>query len=217
MAWKAIIFDFNGLIVDDEPIHYECFRRVLEEEEISLSESDYWEKYLGFDDKGLIEAVFERDQKKIGPKKLKTLIEKKASLYLPIIRQKLKFFPEVLSFVRKAKKGRHLAIVSGALRSEIDFALAEGKVADLFDVIISADDTKRGKPDPEGFLLALAKLKSLDGKIRPKNCLVLEDSQAGIQAARAVGMVVAALTHTYEADQLKEADFVVKAFSEITL
>lgn len=215
MKFNALIFDFNGLIVDDEQIHYECFRRVLEEEEIGLTEKDYWEKYLGFDDKGLIEAIFERDGKKIGPKKLKELITKKAALYLPIIRERLKFFPGVLDFIKEAKKKYPLAVVSGALKNEIVFVLEKGGVASSFDVIVAAEDTKHGKPNPEGFILALTQLKSKNPKIRPENCLVLEDSQAGIAAAHQAGMKVVALTHTYPADQLKEADFVLKSFAEV--
>ncbi|MDO8518967.1 MAG: HAD family hydrolase, partial [Deltaproteobacteria bacterium] len=168
-----------------------------------------------FDDKGLLEAVFERDGKKIGPKKLKTLIEKKSALYLPIIREKLKFFPGVLDFIRQVSKKYSLAVVSGALRNEIDFALKEGKVEACFDVIIAADDTKHGKPDPEGFVLALAKLKAKNPEIRPDNCLVLEDSQAGIIAAHQAGMKVAALTHTYGAVELKEADFIWDSFQSL--
>ncbi|MBI2340173.1 MAG: HAD family phosphatase [Deltaproteobacteria bacterium] len=216
MKFRAIIFDFNGLIVDDEHIHCECFQKVLAEEEITLTEKDYWDIYLGFDDKGLIEAIFERNGKKPTPKKLKDLIRKKADLYLPILEKKLKFFPGVLDFIQKTRGKCLLAVVSGALRSEIDFALKKAEIADAFATIVSAEETKHGKPDPQGYLLALARLKQKNAEIRPENCLALEDSRAGIEAAHRARMKCAGLTHSYPREKLKEADWVVESFDELS-
>lgn len=215
MKFRAIIFDFNGLIIDDEAIHCECFQKVLAEEEITLTDKDYWDIYLGLDDKGLIEAIHRRDGKKLTPKKLKELVRKKADLYLPVLGKKLKFFPGAIDFVRQVEKKQTLAIVSGALRPEIDFALKEGKIADAFSLIVSAEETKHGKPDPGGYLLALAKLKQKNPEIRADNCLALEDSLAGIEAAHSARIKCAALTHSYPREQLKGADWVVDRFEEI--
>lgn len=214
-TFQALIFDFNGLIVDDEPIHYDLFKQVLEEEEITLTEKDYWEDYLGFDDKGLLTAVFERDKKKITPGKLKKLIHRKNELYFPALQSRLRFFPGVLDFIRDFKTRMPLAVVSGALRSEIEFVLDEGKIRDQFEFIVSADDTKRGKPDPEGFLIAFARLKKSHPHLLPSSCLVLEDSLAGVEAAHRALMKVAALTHTYPKNELSKADYVADRFDEL--
>lgn len=215
MPFNALLFDFNGLIIDDEAIHGDLFQKVLREEEITLTDEDYWNVYLGYDDKGLFEAVFKRDEKKLPPKKLKELIGKKADLYLPALKKKLVFFPGVIDFINRVKKNFTLAIVSGALRPEIEFVLKQGKINTAFSLIVSAEETRHGKPDPEGYLLALAKLKKNSSEIRSDTCLALEDSLAGIEAAQRARMKCAALTHSYSRNQLGKADIIVNSFEEL--
>lgn len=215
MNFSAIIFDFNGVIIDDEPVHADLFIKVLYDEEIILTEKDYWEKYLGFDDKGLFEAIYQREGKKLTPKKLKELIEKKNHLYFPALQKKFKVFDGVSLFISEVAKKYPLAVVSGALRSEIEFVLDQLGQKNLFEFIISADDTKRGKPDPEGYVMALAKLKKSHPEIKPETCLVIEDSLSGIEAAKRANMKVVALTHSYPKNELKNADWVFDSFDEI--
>ncbi|MBX7149068.1 HAD family phosphatase [bacterium] len=215
MPFNAIIFDFNGLIVDDEGVHCSLFIKVLADEEITLTEEQYWNDYLGFDDKGLIEAVYKRDGKKITPKKEKDLIAKKNDLYFPELKKSLKFFPGVLDFIKIVHQKYPIAIVSGALKSEIEFVLTEGGVRNLFEIIIAADDTKHGKPDPEGFVMGLAQLKKKHPQIRPETCLVLEDSKAGIEAALRAGMKVVALPHTYPKEELTAASYIKDTFKDV--
>jgi HAD superfamily hydrolase (TIGR01509 family) len=212
---NTILFDFNGLVVDDEPIHFELFQKVLADEEIELTEEVYWKDYLGFDDKGLFGAIYERDGLKLTPKKLKYLIDKKNELYFPTLKKKLKLFDGVVEFIKKVSDKFNIAIVSGALKSEIVFVLEESDLKKYFSLIIAADDTKRGKPDPEGFLMALTKIKKDHPEVIPETCLVLEDSIAGIQAGKACGMKVIALTHTYPRNRLGEADVVCDRFLEV--
>ena len=120
-----------------------------------------------------------------------------------------------MDFIREVQKKYPLALVSGALRSEIELVLKKGGVLEAFPIVVSANDTKHGKPDPEGFLIALAQLKKKYPNVRPETCLVLEDSHAGIEAAHRARMKVVALTHSYSQDVLKDADFVVSSFEEI--
>lgn len=215
MLFNALIFDFNGLILDDEGIHLELFQRVLIDEEINLTDKDYWETYVGYDDKGMFEVLFERDQKKLTPKKLKELVYKKAELYLPALKERLRFFPGVIDFIHQVEKKYVLAIVSGALKNEIDYALKEGGISRSFELIVSAEETKHGKPNPEGFVIGLARLKKKHPQLTPPQCLVLEDSLAGIEAAHRARMKCAALTHTYPREQLVCADYVVDSFEEL--
>lgn len=217
MKYQALIFDFNGLIIDDEPIHAVLFQKVLLARDIVLTDEDYWETYLGYDDRGLFEAVYLREGKKITPKITKELIAEKNKLYFPALAKNLKFFPGVVEFIREVKKKYVLAIVSGALRSEIEFVLKEGNLAQYFECIVSANEAKHGKPHPEGFVLALTQLKKKHPAILPGNCLVLEDSHAGIDAAHRAQMPVVAMTHTYAREELTAADFVCDNFTEVAL
>lgn len=215
MPFKSIIFDFNGVIVDDEPIHFELFRQVLSDEGIELKEKDYWETYVGYDDKGLFTVLYKNDNKKLIHKKLKELIHKKNKLYLPTMKKKVPLFPGVKEFIEEVKNKYILTIVSGALLSEIELVLTLSGLRKAFKIIMSAEDTKKGKPDPQGFLLCLKELKKIDPTIQAKECLVLEDSLAGVEAARAANMQVIALTHTYKEEELHEADFIAKNFLEV--
>lgn len=215
MPFKSIIFDFNGLIVDDEPIHFELFRQVLADEGIELKEKDYWETYVGYDDKGLFEVLYQNNNKKLSPKKLKELIHKKNQLYLPTMKNKMKLFPGVKEFIEEMKNQYILAIVSGALLSEIELVLNLSGLKKAFQIIVSAENAKKGKPDPQGFLLCLERLKKIDPTIGAKDCLVLEDSLAGVQAAHAAQMKVIALTHTYRENELQKAHFIAKNFFEV--
>lgn len=213
--FKAIIFDFNGVIIDDENVHYQLFKEVLMEEDIQLNEKDYWTEYVGYDDKGMLEVIFERNNKKLTPKKMRDLIDKKNLSYFPALQKKLNFFSGVQDFIRSLVGTYDLALVSGALKSEIHFVLKEANLTEAFPIIVAADDTKRSKPDPEGYLLALAQLKKNNPEVRPVNCLVIEDTLAGVMAAKRAGMVVSALTHTYDSSELDQADFVCHNFDEI--
>ncbi len=215
MTYNTILFDFNGVILDDEHIHLDLFQQVLRDEEIQLTEEDYWKIYMGFDDKGLFHAIYNANDKKLGPTKLKNLIEKKAALYLPVLKNKIRFFPGVIDFIDTVSKRYTLAVVSGALKPEIEFALTAAGVREKFRFIVAAEDTKHGKPSPEGYLLAVAKLKNENPAIRPDTCLVIEDSLAGIESAHGAQMKVVALTHTFPREQLKDADWVVDKFDEV--
>ncbi len=110
------------------------------------------------------------------------------------------------------------AICSGALRAEIELILEEAGLRDYFDVIVSAEEVKRGKPDPEGFLLALDKLREAwPEPIAPDCCIVIEDSHWGLKAAQAAGMHTIAVTNSYDAAQLKQADRIVARLDGLTM
>lgn len=215
MSYKSIIFDFNGIIVNDEPIHFELFRQVLVDEGIILKEKDYWETYVGYDDKGLFGVLYKNNNKKLTPEKLKELIHKKNQLYLPTMKKKVPLFPGVKEFIEEVKNQYILTVVSGALLSEIELVLTLSGLRKAFKIIISAEDTTKGKPDPQGFLLCLKELKKIDPTIDATNCIVLEDSLAGVEAALGANMQVIALPHTYQEKELQKAHFIAKNFLEV--
>jgi beta-phosphoglucomutase len=216
---KAIIFDCDGVIVDSEPHHMKALQLVLEGEGISLSKEEYYRKYLAMDDKGCFETALADHQRPINNAILKKLIIQKMALYRTLSQQALFLYPGVVEFVNKAVGTYRLAIASGAFRGEIKFALDKGGMRAAFPVIVSAQDVKNGKPHPEAFLTALAKLNERTPGIPPilaSECVVIEDSLHGVEAARSAGMSCLAITNSYSAEQLQgKADRIIKSLTEI--
>ncbi|HZR47172.1 MAG TPA: HAD family phosphatase [Candidatus Manganitrophaceae bacterium] len=216
---KAIIFDCDGVIVDSEPHHMKALQMVLAEEGISLSKEEYYQRYLAMDDKGCFETALADHRRPINNAILKKLIIRKMALYRTLSQQELYLYPGVVEFVNKAKGNYRLAIASGAFRGEIKFALDKGGMRAAFPVIVSAQDVKNGKPHPEAFLAALEKLNALPppiSPILPSECVVIEDSLHGVEAARGAGMRCLAVTNSYPEDRLRgKADRIVKSLAEI--
>ncbi len=211
---RAIIFDFNGVIVDDEPLHLELFHRVLEEEGLKISDREYHEKYLGYDDRGCLTAVLNDRGRSYEVDYIDRLIARKAEYYQEEIQNRCALFPGVIELVRRSARRFPLAIASGALRDEIELVLERGGIRGCFEVIVSAEDVSACKPDPEGYLKALSELcalKTPNPAIKPGECLVIEDSIAGVQAAKRAGMRCLAVTNSYRAEELREADRVVSS------
>lgn len=216
---RAVIFDFNGIIVDDEPIHFELFQRVLKEEEIDLTEADYYERYLGCDDRGAFTMAYREHGRALSHSKLAQLIERKAAYYQEDIKSKMRVFPGVQTLVPELAKKLPLAIASGALRNEIDIILSGIGLLAYFYAIVSAEDVTQGKPEPDIFLKALAQLNAAFDNghpIRPSECLVIEDSREGIRGARRAGMKCLAVTNSHPAELLDEADSIVDSLEGIS-
>src|SRR5438034_2279408 len=156
---EAVLFDFNGVLVDDEPQHCWALQRVLADEGITLTREQYYAHYLGLDDRtGFLEA-YRRAQRTLTTELLKHLVEKKSKLYLELVETSLRMVAGAQEFVRDAGRQFRLAIVSGALRQEIDAVLSRMGLADGFETIIAADDVPRSKPDPAAYLAAHDALK----------------------------------------------------------
>ncbi|MDX2035016.1 MAG: HAD family phosphatase [Isosphaeraceae bacterium] len=215
---RAVIFDFNGVIADDEHLHFELFREVLSQEGIELSEAKYHSDYLGFDDRGCFAAALQDSGRPADSSHVDALIARKAQLYATAAETELIIFPHAPEAVRRLAHTWPLAICSGALLPEIEFALARMNVRDSIGPIVSAEKTTACKPDPQGYLLALAELRARVDALAADECVVIEDSVAGIEAARAAGMHTIGITHTYSRDVLLAAgaDLVVESPAELT-
>jgi len=205
---KAIIFDFDGVLADTEPLHCTMFQQVLQEEGLPLSERDYYQKYVGFDDKGCFHAILTEHGRPAPPATIQQLVERKAALMLGHLTTTRVVYPDIVEFVKDAAGRYRLAIVSGALRHEIELILNTAGMRDCFEHITAAEDVQDGKPAPEGYLHAL---KSLNGRapLLAAECLVIEDTLFGVQAAHAAGMRCLAVSTTFPADRLGIADAVV--------
>jgi HAD superfamily hydrolase (TIGR01509 family) len=219
---RAVLFDFNGVIVNDEPIHMAMFQKVLKEEGIDLSHDDYYAHYLGMDDRGCFAAVCAAHGRKLSSAKLEEMVHRKAKDYEEYIQTHLEFFPGAVHLVAEAKKHYFTGIVSGALREEIQYGLKKAGLDKIPDVVVAQQDVKNGKPHPEGYKLALELLnKKLPKSEKPllgEECLVIEDSREGIHSAKEAGMRVAAVAHSYSAEELTpEADWVFGKIAEVSL
>lgn len=210
---RAIIFDFNGVIVNDEPLHYEAFRTILAEENIPLTEEVYYARYLPLDDHALLRAVWRDVNRELTPEFLEALVHRKEACYRKAMRAGVGLFPGVAEFIARAAKLVPMAIASGAARVEIEYILQENRLQDHFLAIVAAEDVARGKPDPECFQKALAAINQSgrvrDGEVRGEETLVFEDSPGGIRAARAAGMRCVGITNSVPAERLKEAHRVI--------
>lgn len=208
---RAILFDFNGVIADDETAHVECFCRALDEFGLILSKAEYYGTYLGMDERTCTALLLTARDGKSDAELVRQIQDRKAELFRhhPAA-QKPELFQGVIEFVQAARSLCRLAIASGGRREQIDRALRGSMIEQAVELIVSAEDCPVGKPDPAVYLLTLQRLNDfVRPLLRADECLVIEDSKAGIRAAQAAGMQVVALATTYPVGELGEADRVI--------
>jgi beta-phosphoglucomutase-like phosphatase (HAD superfamily) len=217
-VFGSTLFDYNGVLVDDERVHWEAFRDVLDPLGIDLSEEQYWAQYLGFDDAGVFREVFAADGRPIDPARVAELIEAKRPCYLRRAKGTLRGFRGAADLVRQRAEVGPVVIVSGALRAEIELGLDVLGVREHIGAIIAAEDAPNSKPHPQGYLLGIEHLKRLGVSDPVHNGVVFEDSIDGIEAAVSAGLVCIAVGHTYPLDQLQatQAARVICQVGEIT-
>lgn len=214
---RAILFDFNGVIADDETAHVECFCLALQEFGLTLSKTEYYGTYLGMDERSCTALLLTARDGKSEAGLVQQIQDRKAELFrFHPAAQKPELFPGVIEFVQAARPLCRMAIASGGRREQINRALRGTGIARAIELIVSADDCPVGKPDPAIYLLTLKRLND-DARplLRPDECLVIEDSKAGIRAARAAGMPVLGLATTYPADELRAADCVMPSLAGV--
>ena len=214
---QALIFDFDGVIANTEPLHYAGLCQTLKEIGIELTEAEYYADYLGYDDRGCILAAMAANHRPADAAVVGRLMKRKAEAYLESVRHHQVIFPGVPKFVHDAAHAYPLAIASGALRHEIEYILDTAGLRPAFLHITSAEGVTRGKPDPQPFLLALKALQQHDAGLIPSSCLVIEDSLPGVRAARTAGMKVLAVTNTHTVQDLHEAHAITKSLLETDL
>ena len=219
---RAVIFDFNGVLIDDESLHFAMFREVLDQEGVTINENDYHERYLGLDDRGCFEAALLDGGQSADRVRLDILIARKAVRYAEEAAEGLKIFPSAPECLALLSERYPLAINSGALRPEIEFALSLIGRSQCVCAIVSAEEAERCKPDPQGYTLALEKLRVCEGlalsDLAPNECLVIEDSLAGIESAKGAGMWTIGISNTYHAEDLRSAgaDDVIEHLNQFT-
>lgn len=213
MPLRAIIFDFNGVIADDEMPHFLMFQQALHEEDLPLTKEEYYGAYLGMDERNCLAALLKKTGRTHDPALEQRIHDRKVSLFRDYTATRpQELFPGVVDFVLRAQERYRIAVASGGKREQIMAALKGTPIERAFPLIVAAEDTAIGKPDPHIYQLTLGKLNTLvpkpDPPLKAAECLVVEDSLAGIQSAKAAGMRAIGLSTTYPAEQLKDADAV---------
>ena len=216
MAMIATLFDFDGVLVDTEPVHLAAFRDVLAPFGVTVSDSAYLEKYFGFDDKGAFRAMLHDAGRRPDDDEIARLVEAKKPAFMARIVSELRVFPGAADLVRRRAARGVVGIVSGALDHEIRFCLERMNVATSVSFIVAAERCSACKPDPEGYLLAIAELARLS--TNSSKPVVLEDSIAGVEAAKRAGLRCVGVAHSYEAALLTAAgaDIVVRDLLSLT-
>jgi beta-phosphoglucomutase len=216
-VFPATLFDFNGVLVDDEHVHLEAFRDAVRPLGLTISDQEYWDEYLGFDDVGAFTALLRKAGLDASLPRVLDLVEAKRPLYMARAETALKAFPGAAALVRRQAARGPVGVVSGALRDEIEFGLVQLGVADVVRHITSAEDTAASKPDPEGYRLGIEWLLESLSLEQAQRALVIEDSLDGIAAAKAAGLPVVAVAHSYGRAELESsgADMVVATIGQI--
>jgi len=197
-VFPATLFDFNGVLVDDEHVHLASFREVLAPLGIEVSDQEYSDRYIGFDDVGAFRAMLRDHGHESGDDEVKRLVANKRPVYLRHAARGLRVFPGAAELVTRARRHGSVGVVSGALRHEIELGLETLGVRSQVAFIVSAEDASRCKPDPEGYLLARKQLGEIDA-------VVIEDSPAGVRAAKAAGLSCIAVMHSATRNELESA------------
>jgi len=218
---RAIIFDFDGILVDSEPFIMKLIQEMAAQEGWLLSEEDYYRDYLALDDRGIIEHLWRSHGRSISPVRCDELLAWKACAYEKIIHNGLPPISGAAEFVLSAAGHFPLAIASGSLQREIEHLLRKLGLREKFVVLATADDCQRSKPDPEIYLTALSRLREFPQLHKPLlqagECLAIEDAPLGIVAAHSAGMKCLALAHSRPPAELQHADWVAHQFAGVDL
>lgn len=213
-AIKAIIFDFDGVLFDTEPLHVSMFQEVLRSEGVTLTGDQYKAAYVGLTDAACFRAILKANERAVSNVVVDRLVRRKTDLMQRALRANLPQLSGVMEFVSDAQVGRRLAIASGALLEEIVLCLELAGMMPMFEHITATDDVRQGKPDPAPYLHTL---DALDRRLplRADECVVIEDTPHGIDAAHKAGMRCIGVTTTLPAGRLSQADLVIPSLKAV--
>ena len=218
-ALQAIVFDFDGVIADSERLHLRSYQETLAPEGITISDDDYFERYLGYDDVGVFKAVGRDQGVPMNDARVSDLIARKGERYEALASAGEMLFPGAADFIRAAAAAVPIAIASGALTHEIEELLVRTGLRELFPVIVGADQTERSKPHPDPYQTAFARLRAYSGRdLIPWRSVAIEDSRWGLVSAKGADLRCVAVTNTYsEAELRADAELVVPGLHALTL
>jgi beta-phosphoglucomutase len=218
-ALQAIVFDFDGVIADSERLHLKSYQDILAPEGLTITNEDYFAKYLGYDDVGVFKALGLDQGVPMDDERVSALIARKGERYEQLAAEGQMLFPGAAEFIRAAAAAVPIAIASGALTHEIEHVLEKTGLRTLFPVIVGADQTERSKPNPDPYLTAFARLREHSGEdLVPWRSVAIEDSKWGLISARGADLRCVAVTNTYSAAELRpDAELVVAGLHALTI
>lgn len=205
--YKAVLFDMDGVIVDSMPYHFISWFETLKKYKVTVSPFDIYEKE-GEKCEVCVERFFKRDNIKCNDKIIKEVLKLRDKIYKKYF--KVHLFSDIEQTLNNLKKqGFLLAIVTGSVKEKV-ISMLPKKIISKFDLIIAADMIKKGKPHPDSYLTAAKQLK-----LKPSECIVVENAPYGIKAAKSAKMFCVAVTTSLPEQYLKQADIICKKVSEI--
>jgi len=207
----AIVFDFDGVLVDSEPLHLRAYQEVLEPRGISLLREEYYADYLGFDDHGVFRAISTARKWPIDDGEIRRLIREKTDVYEALLAAGSHLYPGAAESIKRLSASYPLGIASGAAKPEIQATLTSQGLDGYFRFIVASGDTAASKPAPDPYRRAA----ELHG-IPPHACVAVEDSRWGIESAKAAGLWCIGITNTYPLAELMDADAIISSLSELT-
>jgi HAD superfamily hydrolase (TIGR01509 family) len=212
------VFDFDGVIANSEPLHLTAFQQTLAERGIELSAEDYYTKYLGFDDVGLMQALARDRHLPMSDGDVTALVARKGAKLEQLIHGGEVLFPGAVDFIRAAAAEVPVAIASGALRHEIAEIVEGAGIGHLFATIVASGDTPQSKPSPGPYLLAFERLRQHTGRdLDAQRCVAIEDSRWGLESARGAGLRCVGVTNSYPAGELDGAELIVSGLDRLSL
>lgn len=202
---RGVIFDFDGVLIDSEPIHLRAFQDVLANYGRTMTEQEYYASYIVYSDREVLERLLPAG------KLLEAALAAKERRYLQLMEAGIPVFPDGLGLLSRTDAWR-VGLATGSQRPEVERVLGSLGIRERFEAIVTREDCQNGKPDPEPFLLAARGLG-----LAAHQCVVIEDTPGGIRAAKAAGMLCVAVTHSCPRDRLWEADLVVDDLAAVDL
>ena len=218
-ALQAVIFDFDGVIADSEPLHLRAYQQALADDRITLSRDEYFERYLGYDDVGMFEALARDRALGWNARYITALVARKGEKLQALLKADDVLFPGAAAFVRAAAAEVPIAIASGALRHEIVQIVEGAGLASLFATIVASGDTPESKPSPAPYVLAFEQLQDASGRqLDATKVVAIEDSRWGLESARGAGLRCVGVTASYPAAELTAAaELIVDGLTSLTI
>jgi beta-phosphoglucomutase len=217
-ALQAIVFDFDGVIADSEPLHLKAYQQALAAEGLLLDREEYFARYLGYDDVGMLQALARDRRLAWTDRHITALVARKGVKLQAMLEGDQVLFPGAADFVRAAAAAVPIAIASGALRHEIVQIVDAAGLGGLFAAVVASGDTPESKPSPAPYLLAFERLQDAAGKpLDRQRCVAIEDSVWGLESARGAGLRCVGVTTSYPAAELTGAELVVGGLDALSL